>query len=92
LPTTDSAKKRQRQVGKRRLRNRLYRTRARTYVKRTSRFIEEGRLDEAAAAAELAVSALDKAAQKGVIHRRNADRRKSRLLKRLGRARTQSPE
>jgi small subunit ribosomal protein S20 len=30
-----------------------------------------------------AVSALDKAAQKGVIHKNNAARRKSRLMKRL---------
>jgi len=30
-----------------------------------------------------AVSALDKAAEKGVIHKNNAARRKSRLMKRL---------
>jgi small subunit ribosomal protein S20 len=33
--------------------------------------------------AELAISALDKAAQKGVIHKNNAARRKSRLVKLL---------
>jgi small subunit ribosomal protein S20 len=40
--------------------------------------------------AQRAVSALDKAAQKGVIHKNNAARRKSRLMKRLDQARQQT--
>jgi small subunit ribosomal protein S20 len=39
--------------------------------------------EEAAEAVRLAVSALDKAAEKGVIHRNNASRRKARLMKQL---------
>ena len=38
---------------------------------------------ETAAATQEAISALDKAAQKGIIHKNNAARRKSRLMKKL---------
>ena len=40
----------------------------------------EGRIDEAATAVRQAVSALDKAAQKGIIHPNAAARRKGRLM------------
>jgi small subunit ribosomal protein S20 len=90
LPVTESAKKRLRQVDKRRLRNRVYRSEARTYIKRANQLIAEQKLDEAAEVAALAVSALDRAAQKGVVHAKNAARRKSRLIKRLNRAQGQS--
>jgi small subunit ribosomal protein S20 len=92
LPVTESAKKRLRQSEKRRLRNRVYRSQARTYVKKADRLIAERKLDEAAEAAALAVKALDRAAQKGVLHKKNAARRKSRLFKRLGRAQAQSAD
>jgi hypothetical protein len=42
-------------------------------------------VDDAARAVVTAISALDKAASKGVIHRNNAARRKSRLMVRLNR-------
>jgi len=45
--------------------------------------MDQGRLDEAREAVYEAVSALDKAAAKGVIHKNNAARRKSRLMSRL---------
>jgi small subunit ribosomal protein S20 len=90
LPVTASAKKRLRQGEKRRLRNRIYRSRARTYIKRTNNLISQGLWDEAQHAAQLAASALDKAAQKGVIHQRNASRRKSRLFRRLHQAEPES--
>jgi small subunit ribosomal protein S20 len=92
LPVTESAKKRLRQTDKRRLRNRVYRSEARTYVKRANQLIAEQKLDEAAEVAALAVSALDRAAQKGVVHKKNAARRKSRLIKRLHRAQGQSAD
>ncbi len=83
MANTKSAIKRIRSSERKRQRNRIYRTRARTYVKRTRALISEGRLDEARAAAELAVSTLDRAASKGVIHANNAARRKSRLMRML---------
>ena len=63
--------------------NQIARSAARTYVKKARRLIAEGNLDEAQAVVHSAVIALDKAAQKGVIHRNNAARRKSRLVKLL---------
>lgn len=79
-----------RQDRKRRERNRVYRTRARTLVKRTRRLIAEGKLEQAQEAARQACQALDKAASKGVIHKNNAARRKSRLMKHLNKARAQA--
>lgn len=73
--------KRNRQNEKRRLRNRDYRGAARTAVKSALGSMAGGQ--DSAASVLLAISALDKAAQKGAIHRRNAARRKGRLLKRL---------
>jgi small subunit ribosomal protein S20 len=43
-------------------------------------------LEEAEAMSTRAVSILDKAARKGIIHPRNASRRKSRLMKALAKA------
>ncbi|HDN78931.1 MAG: 30S ribosomal protein S20 [Chloroflexi bacterium] len=81
MPNTRSAKKEMRKAEKRRIRNRYYRSRARTYIKRVRKLLGEGRIEEAREALRLAVKALDKAAQKGVIHKNNAARRKSRLMR-----------
>jgi len=83
LANIKSAIKRNKQNEKRRLRNRVYRGRARTFVKDARESIAAGSLEEARAATLKAVSALDKAAEKGTLHRNNAARRKSRLMKRL---------
>ena len=76
-----SAEKRWRQSLKRRMRNRVVRTTARTYIKNVNRTIGTGEPDETAL--KLAIRALDKAVAKGVIHRNNAARRKSRLMHRF---------
>ena len=75
--------KRNRQNLKRRARNRVYRGSARTHVKKARLAIESGDVDAARAATIKAASALDKAAQKGVLHKNNASRRKGRLMKQL---------
>lgn len=82
-----SAIKRARQNTKRRDHNRYYRTTARTFVKRAKQQIEDNDLDTAAETVRQAAKALDKAAQKGVIQRNNAARRKSRLMIALNKAR-----
>ena len=79
-----SAEKRWRQSLKRRLRNRAVRTTARTHIKTVNRTIGAGEPD--AEALKLAVRALDKAAEKGIIHPNNAARRKSRLMSRFAAA------
>ena len=86
MANTLSAEKRARQSVRRSERNRWYRTRARTFVKRSRLLMKQGKLDEAADAVRRACQALDVAAQKGAIHRNNASRRKSRLMVALNRA------
>ena len=72
-----SALKRMRQNEKKRLHNRLFRGRARTEVKKARLAIDSGDVELARAVT------LDKAASKGKIHKNNASRRKSRLMKHL---------
>lgn len=87
MANTRSALKRIRQNEQRRLRNRYYGSRARTLVKRVRLLVDQGDLDGAKEALEQAVSALDKAAEKGILHKNNAARRKSRLARLVQRAR-----
>ena len=78
-----SSLKRIRSSERRRKRNRLVRSGTRSAVKKARMSISAGNVDEAEAAVLAAVSALDSAASKGVIHKNNAARRKSRLFKQL---------
>ncbi len=75
--------KRNRQNEKRRSHNRVFRGKARTLVSKARTLVATGDQDTSLEAVRQAVSALDKAAEKGVIHKNNAARRKSRLMKRL---------
>jgi len=83
LANTKSAIKRIKQNHKRRLRNRLFSGRARTFVKSAQAKMEDGTPEDARAATIAAIRTLDKAAEKGIIHKNNAARRKSRLMRRL---------
>jgi small subunit ribosomal protein S20 len=78
-----SALKRIRQNEKRRIHNRTYRNRSRTFVKKARGAISSGDLEAAREATRLAIIDLDKNASRGVLHHRNAARRKSRLMKQL---------
>jgi len=85
MPNNASAEKRMRQEQKRRARNRSVKSEVRTAVTKARQAIT-GRTvntDDAQAAVRAAVSELDIAAKKGVIHKNNASRRKSRLMKQL---------
>ena len=75
-----SAKKRAKQSEVRRLRNRYFKMTARTFIKNARSFIDTGDFEKAEEYVRQAVKALDKAAQKGCIHKNNASRRKSRLM------------
>jgi len=83
LANIKSQIKRNRQNLKRRERNRQFRGSARTSVKKARTVIEKGETQEAEIAVKSAISTLDHVAQKGIIHKNNAARRKSRLMKRL---------
>ena len=78
-----SSQKRERQNEQRRMRNRTYKSKTRTLIKKAFVAIEEGNLENAKVATDDAIKALDKAAAKGAIHKNNASRRKSRLMLRL---------
>ncbi len=75
--------KRNKQNESRRLRNRFFLGNARKAVGKAVVTLDAGESAESREAVLLAVRALDKAAEKGVIHKNNAARRKSRLMKRL---------
>jgi len=81
LANIKSQIKRNRQNEKRRLRNRNFRGAARTAVKDAHTALASAA--DSPASVLVAISALDRAAQKGAIHQRSASRRKSRLMKRL---------
>lgn len=87
-----SAIKRNKQNEKRRLRNRVYAGAARTHVKKARAAIESGELEDARQVTQKAIRALDKAAEKGILHKNNAARRKSRLMKRLSGLEKESAE
>ena len=75
--------KRNRQNEKHRQHNRVYRGSARTLVRKALVAIESGDKSVAELAVKNAIHSLDSAAQKGVVHKNNASRRKSRLMARF---------
>jgi small subunit ribosomal protein S20 len=83
LANHKSAIKRIRTSERRRVRNRVFISRARTDVKKARTEIENNDLPASREAVLSALRTLDKAANKGIIHKNNAARRKSRLVKRL---------
>jgi len=88
LPQIKSAQKQVRVTAKRRLRNKAARSLAKTNISKAEKLIFSGELESAEQAVVAAISALDKAAEKGIIHANNAARRKSRLLRKLNAARS----
>jgi len=78
-----SAIKRHKQSEKRRARNASVKSTLRTAVKKVRDSIETGKADEAKTTLQKAISELGKAASKGVLHRKNASRRISRLSKQV---------
>jgi small subunit ribosomal protein S20 len=86
MPNTKSAERRMRNSARKHARNRAVESRLKTLEKRYNAALKSGKKDEATTALRSAVSALDKAAKNGVIHRGTADRKKSRLATRLATA------
>jgi len=83
MANTASAAKAARGSERKHLRNRAVKTGLHTLQKRLLGLISAGKKDLAAATLARMSSALDKAAKRGVIHRNNAARQKSRLAMRL---------
>jgi len=76
-----SALKRARQNETRRLRNRAVKTRIKNVVKSVRQAVEEQSPEAATTTLNQAKSMIAKAAKKGVIHKKNASRKISRLSK-----------
>ena len=68
---------------KRAQRNRSARTETRTIVGRANRSLAAGDAEAARPAVMSAVQVLDKAVRKGILHKNNVARRKSRMMAKL---------
>ncbi len=71
---------------RKRIRNKSVKSATKTWITRALKAVASGNLAEAEPLVVRAISALDRAAEKGVIHPNNAARRKSRLMKKLNEA------
>lgn len=80
---TKSAKKRMRNSKRRQSYNKPIRSRVKTYLAKAEEVISSGNAEAAIEAVRQAISMLDKAAKRGLIHRNKAARHKSRLLKKF---------
>lgn len=81
MANTKSAKKRIRANERKRVRNQMYRSRVKTMIRKAEQDIFSGTPSEEVV--REALRTLDKAAVKGIIHKNNAARRKSRLMKKF---------
>lgn len=83
MANTKSAQKRIRVTLRRTIENRRRRTFVRTAIRRFERLLQTGDTDGAREQLKNVYRALDRAAQKGTIHRNRAARKKARLARRL---------
>ena len=84
------AKKAGRQHVKRAARTRGDRTETKSAMAKALRSVESGNVAEAETAVHDALSTLDRAVQKGILHKNNVNRRKSRMAAHLNKMRTAS--
>jgi len=82
VPNTRSAAKQMRVAERRRVRNRIVKSAVKTYVRKAERTIVAA-IDDAQSQVVQAIKSLDKAAAKGILHKSNVARRKSRLMKKF---------
>lgn len=78
-----SALKRARQNEIRRMRNKAVKTRVKTVVKEVRQAVDEKSLETAPVLLNTAKSVIDKAAKKGIISKKTAARKVSRLTKKI---------
>lgn len=86
MPAHKSALKRLKQSKRRHLRNIETKTALKTLAHQFNDLITNNKKDEAAKLLPKIASHLDKAAKRGIIHGNTADRKKSRLSLKLGKA------
>lgn len=83
MPNTKSAKKRLKSSLFKRRNNRIRKSRIKTSETRFEACVVSGDKEAAGGALSRCFSELDRAAKKGAIHKRKADRKKERLAARL---------
>jgi small subunit ribosomal protein S20 len=83
MPNIQAAKKSVRKDKKRRLNNLAIASELKTLIKKLNSLISAKKSAEASNMLSLVMSKLDKAAKKGVIKPKNADRKKSRLSSKI---------
>ncbi len=83
MPNIKSAAKRARQNITRENRNRRIKSMLKTSIRRFEESLQSGDVEEARVKMNTAVRQIDKAAAKGVVHKNNAARKKSRLNRML---------
>jgi small subunit ribosomal protein S20 len=88
---TASAKKQARASVKRALRNRAVKSEVKTLVVKARKSLSGGAESDRYALTLEAVKGLDRAAAKGVLHRNNASRRKSRLARQMAKLKIAPP-
>jgi small subunit ribosomal protein S20 len=91
MANTQSAKKRVRASLRKRNRNRATRSAVKTLVSRARRPAIPESASLTSDEVRRAISSLDKAAEKGVLHPNNASRRKSRLMSALAKLAPKTP-
>lgn len=83
MPRRRTSLKRKRQDAKKRLHNLKIKQQLKKTIKKFQALLSTKNINEAKALIGKIFSQLDKAAKKRIIHPRTADRKKSRLMKRL---------
>ena len=90
MANTKSAQKQIRVAQRRRARNKPVQSQTKTLIAKAEDIIFSGDAEQAPGAVTAAVSSLDKAVGKGIVHPNNAARRKSRLVKKLNKAQSKT--
>ena len=83
MANLSSSKKMVRKIAKRTERNKSLKTNVRTHIKRFEEAVASGESNEAKIAFRLVQPKLMKLAQKGIVHKKNASRKISKLSKKL---------
>jgi len=83
LPVTKSVEREMRTADRRQVRNKAVDTLTKTEVKKVNKAMSSGDIETAKGNLAAAISVLDKAVEKKIIHKNNAARKKSRIMKKF---------
>jgi small subunit ribosomal protein S20 len=89
VPHHKSAKKALRQSEKRRLRNKAFKSRVKTEIKKFLAYLQEGDLEKAEQQLRVAQSLLHKGVSKGIFHWKKAANKISKLFQKYNKAKMQ---